>query len=276
MSDKNFDIIIYSLTRWDYPMVGSSMAFAKEYSINHRVFFIDRPYSIKDLFTNFRSYDLKKRLKAILFRKNPYIKVETGYSSFIVAIPGISLPLNFLPKGFIFNFFNIYNRWVVKSCIKKLIKTYSIKNYIYFNHFNPIILPVLRYIKPLPLANIYYITNDISHAKYISRHGVDAEEKALKRADLIFVNSKFQFKKLISQQSNVHYIPNAVDYELFEAAEKSGLEKPFDLANIGDTKVIMFCGYLSSVRIDYPLLKMVCETYHQYLVIIVGTYEESD
>lgn len=274
--NNEYDIIIFSLTRWDHPMSGSSLAFAKEFSRKHRVFFVDRPFSIKDIFNDYETFDLKKRLYAILFRHNPFINVNTGYSNFTVAIPGLCLPLNFLPKGFLFNFFNRFNQWVVKACIRRLISKFGIKNYIYINYFNPALLPTLTNIRPKPLANIYYITNDIRLSKYVSKHGVAGEEKALEFADFVLVSSKFQFKRLISQKSNIHYIPNGVDYEFYEASRVHSFQKPYDLLNTGDTKIIMFCGYLSSIRIDYQLLKLICETYPHYLVVIVGTYEERD
>ncbi|MDP1727175.1 MAG: glycosyltransferase [Bacteroidota bacterium] len=274
--NADYDIIIFSLTRWDHPMSGSSLAFAKEFSRHHRVFFVDRPFSIKDLFNDYETFDLKKRINAILFRHKPFISVNTGYSNFTVAIPGLCLPLNFLPKGFVFNFFNRFNQWVVKACIRKMIAKFGIKNYIYINYFNPALLPVLTNIRPKPLANIYYITNNIRLSKYVSKHGVAGEEKALEFADFVLVSSRFQFKRLISQKSNIHYIPNGVDYEFYEAARVHSVQKPYDLLNIGDTKIIMFCGYLSAIRIDYQLLKLICETYPHYLVVMVGTYEERD
>ncbi len=273
---SNYDIIIFSLTRWDHPMSGASLAFAKEFSRNHRVFFVDRPYSIKDIFKDYETFDLKKRLNAILFRHKPFINVNTGYSTFTVATPGLCLPLNFLPQGMLFDLFNGFNQWVVKACIKRMIRKFDIKSYVYINYFNPVILPVLTKITPKPLANIYYITNNIKISNYVAKHGVAGEEKALERADFILVSSRFQFKRLISQKSNIHYIPNAVDYDFFESARNHSVQKPYDLINIGDTRIIMYCGYLSAIRIDYQLLKLVCETYPHYLVVIVGTYEEKD
>ncbi|MBC7384154.1 MAG: glycosyltransferase [Bacteroidia bacterium] len=276
MIHKDYDIIIFSLSRWDHPMSGTCMAIAKEFSRNHRVFFVDRPFSIKDIFQDYESFELKKRLNSILFRNKPFLKVDTGYSTFIVATPGLCLPVNFLPKGHLFNFFNCFNQWIVNACIRRMMRTFKIKNYVYINYFNPVILPVLNNVNPKPLANAYYITNNISLSAYLARHGAIAEEKAVDQTDFILVSSKFQFNKLISKKSNVHYIPNAVDYDFYHSARINSTRMPYDLINIGETKIIMFCGYLSAIRIDYQLLKLVCETYIHFLIVVVGTYEEED
>ncbi|MCF8253030.1 MAG: glycosyltransferase, partial [Bacteroidia bacterium] len=82
--------------------------------------------------------------------------------------------------------------------------------------------------------------------------------------------------RLFNQNINMHYFPNAVDYRFFENIRNKNITKPYDLINIGDTKVILFCGYLSEIRIDYKLLKIVCENFPQNLVVIIGKYEEQD
>jgi teichuronic acid biosynthesis glycosyltransferase TuaH len=270
------DIIINSVVRWDQAMAGSSLAIAKELSKTHRVFFVDRAFSIKDLFDDYENFSLRKRLKAILFRVNPFLEIQTGFSNFVVATPGLTLPINFLPAGIIFDFFNSYNNLIVKLCIKRMVKQYDIKEYIYFNYFNPVILPTLKLSSAKKLMNIYYVTHDIRLSKYMSKHGDRAEKKLLSKTDLVLVSSKHQFKRLFNQNINMHYFPNAVDYRFFENIRNKNITKPYDLINIGDTKVILFCGYLSEIRIDYKLLKIVCENFPQNLVVIVGKYEEQD
>jgi len=273
---QNKDIIINSVVRWDQAMAGSSLAIAKELSKTHRVFFVDRAFSIKDLFENYENFSLRKRLKAILFRVKPFIEIQTGFSNFVVATPGLTLPINFLPPGVIFDFFNSYNNLIVKLCIKRMVKQYEVKEYIYFNYFNPVILPTLNLRNAKKLMNIYYVTHDIRLSKYMAKHGERAEKRLFPKTDLVLVSSKHQFKRLFNQNINMHYFPNAVDYRFFENIRNKNITKPYDLINIGDTKVIMFCGYLSEIRIDYKLLKLVCDYFPQNLIVIIGKYEEQD
>ena len=61
--NSNTDIIIFSANRWDQPNAGPSVALAKELSKTRRVFFVDRPFSIKDLFLDYDRFSLQKRLQ---------------------------------------------------------------------------------------------------------------------------------------------------------------------------------------------------------------------
>lgn len=273
---KKQDLIFFSVTRWNQTNSGSSISLLKEFSKHYRVFFIERPYSIRDLFIEWGSFQLKQRLWAILFRRKPFLEVDTGYSNFVVVTPGLSLPVNFLPKGFIHKLFNAYNNLVVARSIRRTIRKYQVKDFVYFNYFNPVIMPVYESVFNKAVLNVYYITNDISTSKYLSKHGAEAEKKAIEKADLILVSSKFHYQRIFQKNRNMHYFPNAVDLPFFENIRNKEGGIPYDLLNIGDTKVLMFCGYISSIRLDYQLIKAVCENFSQYLVVLVGTYDEAD
>lgn len=274
--NKKQDLILFSITRWDQPNPGSSASLTKELSKHYRVFFVERPYSLRDLYIEWGTFALKKRLKAIIFGIDPYVEINTGTSKFVVISPNLVLSLHFLPKGFIFNFFNAFNNYVVSRSIKKAIKHFEIKDFIYLNNFNPVILPVFKSTKFKPKLNIYYITNDIKLSRYFAKHGESAQEIAIKETDLVLVSSRHQFKKLFHKQVNMYYFPNAVDYTFFESVRARTSVKPYDLASIGEIKVLMFCGYISHIRIDYLLIKAMCENFPQYLIVLVGTYEEQD
>jgi len=275
MKDKK-DLIFFSVTRWNQSNPGSSISLLKEFSKHYRVFFIERPYSIWDLIKNWDGFQLKQRKFAVLFRHKPYLEVDTGFSKFVVVTPGLCLPINFLPRGIIYRLFNAYNNLIVANAIKSTIRKYQIKDFIYFNYFNPLILPVFNSIFYKPTINVYYVTNDINTSKYLSKHGALAEKKTLEETNLILVNSKFHYERIFKNKLNMHYFPNAVDLSFFESIRKKEVAVPYDLLNIGETKVLMYCGYISSIRLDYQLLRAVCENFSHYLVVLIGTYDEAD
>ncbi len=270
------DIIVFSAFRWDQPMAGASIAMVKELSKSHRVYFVDRPFSIKDLFEGHLNFTIKRKIKTILLRRKPFMKVETGFSNFVVATPGLTIPINFLPKGVFYNVLNLYNNRVVKACMARMVKEFEIKEFVYINLFNPIILPNLTLKSAKNLLTIYAVLHDINLSPYMQRHGVKAQEKALKKADLVLVNSKNQWQKIKSKVKHIYYFPNGVEYPVWESIRLMDGAPPYDLYNIGSTKVIMFCGFLSAIRVDYNLLRLVCENYPNYLVVLVGAYEEED
>ncbi|HRE53106.1 MAG TPA: hypothetical protein PK339_16935, partial [Flavitalea sp.] len=51
MINTSADIICFSLSRWDAPISSPALSLAKEFAKHNRVFYIDHPFSWKDLIT---------------------------------------------------------------------------------------------------------------------------------------------------------------------------------------------------------------------------------
>jgi glycosyltransferase involved in cell wall biosynthesis len=272
---KKYDVVILAFTRWDQQSSSATLSFAKEWSKSHRVFYVDKPYSLIDLLGSSTDQGIRKRFQAIFFGRNRFTNVETGFSNFTVLTPGIIFPVNFLPSGFLYKLINRFNEFLLLRQIKRMLKKFDVQDYIYINHFFPNMLPVISDSNYKPLLNIYHSQHDIKLTKYLQRHGAIAEERIAYQADLVCASSKNLYKQFSKHSKDVHYLPNAVDFEMFNAAIDSD-EKPFDLESSGSTPIILFAGYLSRIRIDYSLLIELCEAYPHFLIVVVGTYDEKD
>ena len=273
---EKYDVVLLAFNRWDQQSSSATLSLAKEWSKSHRVFYIDKPYSIKDLFYFSKDKGLTKRIKALLFGKGKYTTVETGFSKFIVLTPGLNFPINFLPPGIVYNLLRKLNEYLLWRSVKQMMKEFSIENYIYINHFFPILLPVIHSHRYKPLLNIYQCQHDILLTRYLQKHGPQLEGYAVKHADIVTVSSKNLYRKFSDRNTGLCYLPNAVDSDLFEAPITNPEQRPFDLENSGNTPIILFAGYLSRIRVDYVLLRELCESFPQYLVVVVGTYDEKD
>jgi hypothetical protein len=71
----NYDVILIGLSRWDNILNSSVLNIASEWAKTNRVFYIDRPFSVKDFFIN-RDNEALQRSNALLFGKNKYRKVS--------------------------------------------------------------------------------------------------------------------------------------------------------------------------------------------------------
>lgn len=274
---ETFDIFMFGLTRSDYTLSSVSVAWTKEWAKTRRVFYFDRPFSIKDVKSDWSFPPFQHRKKALLFGLNPYKKIQLGNVEVIQVTPMISLPLNFLPEGKLYHFLNRYNNYLLKRVMKKVIKDFEVKNYVYFNSFNPVLLPhIPNDFECQPLANIYQSLDEISQESYISRHGIAAEDYAMKHCDIaIGTSSKLCQRHTEASGKKVHLLANAADYDTFANAINRHFEKPIELLPFAEP-VIIYTGHYSDLRLDHLLVKKLANHFSHCKIVFVGTYVEED
>jgi teichuronic acid biosynthesis glycosyltransferase TuaH len=268
------DVVIISTSRWDNPYSSVGFSFAKEFAKNNRVFYIDHPFSLNELATQYsHNPNIKPRIPALLFGKSAYRKIDGLPDNLTIVTPKLTLPINWLNEGYLYNLLWELNERAAIDALRKTIKDFDIKRYVFFNSFNPF------YFKKIPadikpLVKIYQTIDDITQETYIARHGVRLEHEAIVNADVSFGTSKELTKLIARYSSNVFCVPNAADFTLFQKAATEKLERPKELIGI-DKKVICYTGNIGS-RINYGLLKKVAVTNPDKLLLMVGPVSNND
>lgn len=94
------------------------------------------------------------------------------------------------------------------------------------------------------------------------------ESDNLHRSDVVIATSSAQYERRKSLHSNVHFVPNAVNFELFNAGVIKELPKPPDLKHIPLPRI----GYVGSLcyRIDYTLLKKLASEHPEWSLVMIG------
>lgn len=263
--------MILSLSRWDGEYSSTILSMAKVFARTNRVFYLDNPFTIRDVVTRFRSKQVRKRIKALLFGKEIFNKPIKNLPNFITITPTITFSINWLPNGKIFNFFLHKNDQIVYRSIRKTIRQYDIKNYIFINSFNPL------YANHFPSSfkpslNIYHCVDDIRKAPHLSKHGAMLEQTVISKADLVITTST-ELARLKSKQSdNVHVLSNAANVSLFQRAAYNRLDIPPELLKIPKTKkIITYVGNICH-RLDYQLLLKIADNLHDHILLMVGPY----
>lgn len=266
--DKKYDIIVNSLFRTDHSYSSVSLSFAKEMAKTHRIFYINHPYSVKDIFENRKNDVLRQRFPDIVRGKMHYEKLPEIPENFIAVTPPPTFPINFLPAGFLYDSIYRYNKRLVLKTIKQVIKDYNLKDFIYLTCFDPFFVPVL----PKELGaylSIYQCIDDIATEPYIAKHGIRLENEAAAESDITLVTSKNLWRKFVEIQPETYILNNAVDISIFKDLPYKNYEKPAELANI-QVKIIGFVGNLDPVRTDYVLLRRIAETHPDKTLLLVG------
>lgn len=260
------DIVILALQRWDGPISGTALCLAKELSKTNRVFYIDNPFTVKDLFREKHSRQIKKRILSLLFGIKP-CRGFPGNENLFYVTPPVVLPINFLPIGKMYSFFNRINNYRITNTLKRVCSQKRIEDFVFLNSLNPFYLANI--VKFNPACTVYYNGDYMSESKYIGKHGTDLERKLMRQFTFTISTSKFLQKYSASYSRSSYYLPNAVDFSLFSSAVSISSDKrPIELRPI-KTKIVGYIGHLED-RTNFDLLLEVIELNPDKSFVFIG------
>lgn len=271
--NKSCDIICFSLSRWDSAISSPALSLAKEFAKTSRVFYIDHPFSWKDFFTGRKTEAIQSRKKALLTGKNQYSNPDSLPANLTIVTTKLTIPINFLPPGVLYNRLSAINDRIVLSAIRNIIKDYRLTDFVYINFFDP------YFVRNFPLdikpwRSIYQSMDDISQVAYSDRHGTRLEEEIIRNFDYTLCTSKELTRLKSAFSKNVFFHPNAADTDIFKKAVTEILPRPDELKNI-HTKIIGFTGSIE-YRSDFELLKEIALYHKDKTLVFVGPVQTEE
>jgi Glycosyltransferase len=273
MINRQCDIICFSLSRWDAAISSPAFSLAREFAKTNRVFFIEHPFSWKDYFTYRKTQQVQIRREAMLSGKNIYANPEGLPANLTIVTPPLTIPVNFLPPGWLYNRLSAINDSKIIKVIRQTIRDHSIREFVYINFFDPYFVQQLPPdIKPI--RTVYQSMDDITQVAYSNRHGARLEEKIIRNFDYTLCTSKELTRLKSAFSPNVHFHPNAADIDIFQKAATQVLPRPAALQGITQ-KII---GYTGSIeyRSDFELLKKVAEYHKDKILFFVGPVQGNE
>lgn len=263
---NNEVIILVTGSRWDQDYSSASISLAKELSKTNLVFFIDNPFTLKDIFTGWKTKQIRRRILALLFGRGIYTQIEPENKNWIAVTPLAVLPINWLPVGSLYSLFSRLNNRFFFRAIRRVIKDHALRDFIYFNSYNPF----YGYNLPSdinPSIIIYQSRDNIKESEYVNKHGPAAELVTARGADIRLATSTDLVNQLSTVDHPFVFFPNAADVDLFSKAQQidSELKKSLPL-----NKPII--GYIGNIclRIDYDLLYKVAKHFTNHTLLMVG------
>lgn len=265
--NRHCDIICFTLSRWDSTISSPALALAIEFAKNNRVFFVEHPFSWKDYAGMRNDPQILKRRPALLKGRDIYSNPPSLPANLTVVTPQLTIPVNFLPPGFLYNSLSKINDRIVLKVIRRLIKDYRVKDFIYLNFFDPYFV---RSLPPdiKPVYTVYQSMDDITQVAYSNRHGSRLEEEIIRNFDFTLCTSKELTRLKGAFSPNTYFHPNAADISIFNKAAVEVLPKPVALQGI-DKPII---GYTGSIeyRSDFKLLKKIADYHQDKVLFLVG------
>jgi teichuronic acid biosynthesis glycosyltransferase TuaH len=259
-----FNIVFQSLPKHDGPYTSTPWQIATQLANNNRVIFIDHPYSILDLLTGFYKAPIRKRLNAYL--SAGWIKKQDVY----VILPPFVWPINFLPKGKLYDFFSSWNHRILSRRVNKFFKANSIDTFIYVNSFNFYFPSLHKYLDGSASLNVYHCIDPMVKA-FTIKHGLYLQERAAQSADIIISTAPALQENFSKKGYRKNYlVPNAANFDLFNRAVKEDRIYP-KVRNING-KVM---GYLGNIerRTDFLMLLEVVNLLPDWQLVLAGPVE---
>ncbi|WEK35688.1 MAG: glycosyltransferase [Candidatus Pseudobacter hemicellulosilyticus] len=265
--NRNCDIICFTLSRWDSEISSPALSLAREFARKNRVFYVEHPFSWKDYRNLRHTPQIQHRKEALLNGKNIYSQPASLPANITVVTPKLTIPINFLPPGWLYNRLAAINDGIVLQAIRQLIRDYQLKDFIYVNFFDPYFVRKMPAdIKPL--RTVYQSMDDISQVAYSNRHGTKLEEEIIRNFDYTLCTSKELTRLKSAFSPRVFFHPNAADTHIFRRAATEILPRPVELQGI--TKKII--GYTGSIeyRSDFELLHKIATAHSDKILFLVG------
>ena len=265
--EKHIDIICFSISRADAPISSPGFSLAKEFSKTHRVFYTEHPHSVKDLLAEWNSKPIRERRKSWFGNSSSFRSYSENLT--IVTAP-ITLPVNFLPEGNMYQRLANLNDRMMFNLIRKLKKEFHIKEFLFINFFDPFFCRQLPHdIRPWKF--VYQSMDAISEVAYTAKHGVRLENEIIRNADVTICTSTGLVELHMGKSPNVFLLPNGVDESIFSTRPASA---PNELAK----EIRPIVGYIGSIeyRMDFKLLQAVVAAFPSYIFYFIGpVYEKS-
>ena len=225
---KGESIICVSNTTWYGKYTKSTVQLMSLLAEYNDVFFIEYPFTVKDIFTTvigkqsapiLRMLGIKKRLKQI--------KVNGSSVVHHYVMPPV-LPINFIKNKKVFNFLYRLNTRYYRN---RVLKGLKVENPIVVNAYNPFYgLPLLGKLKEK--LSVYYCYDGTDVNRYGKRI-LPIEEAFSKSVDVIITTSDHLKESRIAHNKKTYVVKNGVDFELFSPFRKKTVSKKNTPKKIG-------------------------------------------
>ena len=260
---KDRDFIIFGLQPWDIPIGSNCKNIAQEISRHNRVLYVNRPLDRISRYKYKNDPRTRARLESIKDGKNVLREISTGLWVFNPRV--VLESINFLPKGFIYNYLNKRNNKKLANEIKWGANQLGLKDPILIidnDFFNGLYLS--DFIKPSLF--VYYIRDFLLSQQYFVRHGHKAEPGIIRKADLLAANSKYLANYGGRYNSNIADIGQGCDVDDYLEVQS---EIPADVASIKHP-IIGYTGSLTATRLDMELIRFIAVRKPDWNIVLVG------
>ncbi|WP_262247658.1 glycosyltransferase [Parapedobacter soli] len=273
MTGKN--ILIVGQQPWDSELGSNCKDIAVEFSKQNKVLYVNSPLD--------RATSIRRKTDAdVIFRRRVIAGKENGLhqvrNNLWVLYPDcIVESINWLDNEWAFDLFNRLNNRRFASAIKRKLDVVGFDDgFVLFND-NEIMKCFYLNEYLAPDLSIYYSRDFIVGAPYWNKHGPRLEPRMIRKSNVCFSNSSYLTNYCRQYNSNVHFVGQGFDTQLFRVIEDT--EVPAELAAL-DRPLIGYVGVLHSSRLDIDVMVHIARSRPEWTMVLVGpednTFKQSE
>ena len=266
---KNRDFVITSLQSWDIPIGSNAIDIAREISKDNRVLYVNSP---RDMMGWFRNPAMLRRDKGNKTERIPGEMIRRITANLtVIDLPFLAWPVNGLPDGRVFDFFNKLNNQSIFRYLKGMVQKMNMKNIVHlidndiYRSFHA--KEILR-----PRISVYYRRDNLQPMAYWQRHAPRLEPVLIAKSDLVICNATRLRDYALQYNKNSFDVGQGVDLNAYDPRQDMPL--PSALASIPPPR-IGYIGDINSHRLDADLICHLASERPEYSFVIIGTEDET-
>jgi teichuronic acid biosynthesis glycosyltransferase TuaH len=259
--------LFMSLPRHDDEYTSTPWQIASELSKRNNVFLIDNPFTFTEAIVKFRSSQVRKRIRAYFGKATQVIEgVTVIFAPFVI-------PINFLPKGKIYDLFSRLNHQIVARRLNRIIAKERFQQVFYINSFNFYLPNLADYFLGKPSYIVYHCIDPMVKP-YTLKHGPYLQQIAAKKSNVIITTAPSLDREFKGPDyPRCFYVPNAANFSLFANAQNTKLAVHPKLASI-EGKVMGYFGNIER-RTDERFLLSVLHRLPDWQLVMAGPVDRS-
>jgi glycosyltransferase involved in cell wall biosynthesis len=261
--------VVIGIQAWDIEIGSNCKNIAAEFAKHNRVLYVNPPLDRASLKRERKSEKIQKRLRIKEGRLPDLVKLEENLWNLYPK--SMTESINWVPSHPLFKFLNKRNNTIFAKDIQSALDRLEFKDILIFNDSSMFLGFHLKELLKAK-AYTYYMRDYLIRVPYWRRHGERMEPRLIKKADTVVNNSTLYAEYGLKYNPKSFMVGQGCDVSLFNDEDNS-IEIPKAFENI-PKPILGYVGYLTSMRLDIPLLEYLAKQRDDWSIVLVGPEDE--
>lgn len=266
---RNQDIVVIGIQAWDIEIGSNCKNIAAEFAKHNRVLYVNPPLDRASLKRERDSEKIQKRIRIKEGEIPDLLKLDDNLWNLYPKT--MTESINWIPFHPLFKYLNKRNNRIFAKDIQTAIDRLQFKDVLIFNDSS---MFLGFHLKELLNAKgyAYYMRDYLIRVPYWKRHGERMEPQLIEKADTVVNNSTLYTEYGAKYNPQSYMVGQGCDVSLFND-EEGKIIVPKEFNDIPGP-ILGYVGYLTSMRLDIPLLEFLAQRGKDWSIVLVGPEDE--